>query len=358
MSQHKHVAIAQAACGATVALLLSACGPAPATAPTPTPVPTPAPTGRFYTASGRIFGPDGAVFVAHGANVNGPGYYFRKDPLENPGPTGLSSLDIATNCWKFNAVRVNTIVGSMVIDQDKLDRIVNAFTARKIVVMIEPHDYTGKYPETQLKTLLFAWTGIAKRYKDNPYVWFNVINEPNAPAGADAREMWVTTHREVIKAIRETGADNLIVVDAHGWGQDFGGGPNSSILNWSRDLTSFDGKAWSNIGFSLHVYELWNPGESMFNTYFDSAAKQGIPLIVGEFGMDNGGRDTLPGSTAMVKAAGPRGIGWFVWHFDGGDTNDLTLPTGGAWEIDDCAKPTNLTTLGRLVWDNAASRQK
>ena len=105
--------------------------------------------------------------------------------------------------------------------------------------------------------------------------------------------------------------------------------------------------------FSLHVYELWNNADQAFAEYFGAAAAKGLPLIVGEFGMLNGPRDTLPASTSMVAAAKSYGIGWLVWHFDGGDTNDLTLPSTGGWMIDDCAKPTNLTALGRLVWDGA-----
>ena len=339
------------------ALALSVCACA-ATGLAPTvPVATaiPAATGRFYTLGKQIIGPDGKPFVARGANINGPAYYFRNDPIDNPGPLGMSSLDMIANCWKFNIVRVNTFASSMVLYPEDFDRTVKAFTERGIVVMIEPHDYTGRYPnaEIEIKVLAGAHRTLAARYKDNPYVWFNVMNEPNAEKLEQAHDLWVETHRTVIREIRKTGADNIIVADAHGWGQDNRGGAGSSILNWGAELQQFDGKPQPNIVFSLHVYELWNNADQAFAEYFNETAAKGLPLIVGEFGMLNGPRDTLPASTAMMAAAKPRGIGWLVWHFDGGDTNDLTLPSTGGWMIDDCGKPTNLTPLGRLVWDGA-----
>ena len=342
---------------AAVALTLNVCACAASGSPTNAPVATatPAATGRFYTQGAKIINPKGKVFVARGANINGPAYHFRSDPIDNPGPLGMSSLDMIANCWKFNIVRVNTFASSMLLYPEDFDRIVKAFTERGIVVMIEPHDYTGRYPspDVEMKMLAGAHRTLAARYKDNPYVWFNVMNEPNAEKPEQARGLWVETHRTLIRAIRETGADNIIVADAHGWGQDNRGGSGSSILNWGGELQNFDNKAQPNIVFSLHVYELWNNADQAFAEYFDTAAAKGLPLIVGEFGMLNGPRDTLPASTSMMAAAKPRGIGWLVWHFDGGDTNDLTLPSTGGWMIDDCAAPANLTPLGRLVWDGA-----
>ena len=347
---------------AAVALTLNVCACAASGSPTNAPVATatPAATGRFYTQGAKIINPKGKVFVARGANINGPAYHFRSDPIDNPGPLGMSSLDMIANCWKFNIVRVNTFASSMLLYPEDFDRIVKAFTERGIVVMIEPHDYTGRYPspDVEMKMLAGGHRTLAARYKDNPYVWLNVMNEPNAEKPEQARDLWVETHRTLIRAIRETGADNIIVADAHGWGQDNRGGSGSSILNWGGELQNFDNKAQPNIVFSLHVYELWNNADQAFAEYFDTAAAKGLPLIVGEFGMLNGPRDTLPASTSMMAAAKPRGIGWLVWHFDGGDTNDLTLPSTGGWMIDDCAAPANLTPLGRLVWDGAPSGTK
>ena len=50
-------------------------------------------------------------------------------------------------------------------------------------------------------------------------------------------------------------------------------------------------------------------------------------------------------------------MGRVVWQWDGSDRNDLTASQieGGGWEINDCANPTNLSPLGKLVWaDNHA----
>lgn len=264
---------------AAVALTLNVCACAASGSPTNAPVATatPAATGRFYTQGAKIINPKGKVFVARGANMNGPAYHFRSDPIDNPGPLGMSSLDMIANCWKFNIVRVNTFASSMLLYPEDFDRIVKAFTERGIVVMIEPHDYTGRYPspDVEMKMLAGGHRTLAARYKDNPYVWFNVMNEPNAEKPEQARDLWVETHRTLIRAIRETGADNIIVADAHGWGQDNRGGSGSSILNWGGELQNFDNKAQPNIVFSLHVYELWNNADQAFAEVLRHCGGQG-----------------------------------------------------------------------------------
>jgi hypothetical protein len=79
---------------AAVALALSACAATGSPPTDPVATATPAATGRFYTLGARIIDPKGKVFVARGANINGPAYYFRNDPIDNPGPLGMSSLDM------------------------------------------------------------------------------------------------------------------------------------------------------------------------------------------------------------------------------------------------------------------------
>jgi hypothetical protein len=89
--------------------------------------------------------------------------------------------------------------------------------------------------------------------------------------------------------------------------------------------------------------------------YFDRAlTTNNIPIVVGEFGSSNNGGQQLTAVSNMYTAAVPRGIGRVVWHWDGGDGNDLTKYSsqGGGWEINSCINPTNLSALGKKVWDD------
>jgi mannan endo-1,4-beta-mannosidase len=79
-------------------------------------------------------------------------------------------------------------------------------------------------------------------------------------------------------------------------------------------------------------------------------------MIVGEYGSYTD-QDTTSVVKTVFDTTVPRGIGRVVWQWDGSDRNDLTdsQVEGGGWEINDCANPTNLSPMGKIVWaDNHA----
>ena len=69
--------------------------------------------------------------------------------------------------------------------------------------MIEMHDYTGIYPKIDepaethrpnQKELEDTFAELARKYKDNPYVWFNVMTEPGNWIGDPIPLVWKTSH--------------------------------------------------------------------------------------------------------------------------------------------------------------------
>ena len=105
-----------------------------------------------------------------------------------------------------------------------IDRMIAAFTTNRIaqgkspvVVMLEAHESTDTYFEGAQLNQVTAWyTSLATRYKDNPYVWFNVGNEPGQmkkPADwppdqpwdifLPDKVKWETMHQTVIRAVRD-----------------------------------------------------------------------------------------------------------------------------------------------------------
>ncbi|HEY9845677.1 MAG TPA: cellulase family glycosylhydrolase, partial [Candidatus Caenarcaniphilales bacterium] len=183
--------------------------------------------GGFSVSGTKIYNPQGREFVIKGVNIHGPNAPW-PDDLTQP-----VHLDNIANCWKFNLVRVNSRIlptgqGTVYTDNNDTDKLVNAFTKRGIVVMFDAHDRTGGYYEAadgSLQKLKSWYRELAQKHKDNPYVWFNVMNEPGVARKPDQilpdKKKWLTVHREVIQVIREqVGAKNIIVVDGAAWGQD------------------------------------------------------------------------------------------------------------------------------------------
>ncbi len=322
--------------------------------------------GRFQVIGSKIYAPNGTEFIIKGTNINGPKFGW-------PGDTPAFANSVK-DCWKFNTVRLNARLfdeGQKIYSENRtVEQSIDAYTQKGIVVMVDAHDRIGGYYEGgNLEALKGFYRNLAQKYKNNPYVWFNVTNEPgdissNNPSNVNK---WVTLHREIIKVIRnEVGADNIIIADGHYWGQDVGewnsnpvSDSKSVILSSADKLRYFDGKTYNNIVFSIHVYDQWVFSEGKMSNFFDRALAKNIPLIVGEYGVHNGSNDTRKASEFMFKTAVPRNIGRIVWAWWGGDNNDLTSSgNGGGQHINNCQNPTNLSWLGQQVWSDNRRQER
>ncbi|RFZ94491.1 hypothetical protein D0C36_02780 [Mucilaginibacter conchicola] len=306
--------------------------------------PPPAETKGFTIQDTKIIGPDGKEFVPVGMNVNGPYWPWAHATLPDVG--------LITDTWKFNAVRLNCWPEFSNINQNNtdMDGIIKAFTDKKVVVMVEEHNWTGKYPTPAELTGLSAWyKDLAVKYKNNPYVWFNIMNEPG-PAGTDVPADWLNDHDAVIKTIRDAGNNNVIVCDEHGYGQAGGytqGAKQSGILTYGTNLTA----KYKNIMFSLHTYESWVYGDTRLQNYINDVTAKKLALMIGEFGV---GANISSAIAAIVyKNAVPKNIGRIGWQWDGTDVHKLTTTgSGGGYAIDNVsgAKPGNLSFVGNLLW--------
>ncbi len=316
-----------------------------------------APAVPFSVRGPNIFDPNGSQFIAKGINVNGYNWVWTRETTQD--------AHLIADCWKFNVVRVNSFLlsGEQRWEQysvnNDLDKIVNTFTDRKVVVILEAHDRIGSYYEGRDLEALVGWfTNLAQRYKSNPYVWFDVSNEPGGQHSVD-RDNWVNMHQQVIHAIRDVaGADNIIIAEGMHGGQDAGtfNDPgnvpqaNSAILQFANDLLSFGGKDYYNIVFSIHTYDQWTSGDAKMADFFDRVLSNNTAIIVGEYGID-GGVNTTPAVQSVFNTAVPRSIGRIAWQWDGSDKNKLTTE-GGGWKIDNCTDPANLSWFGQKIWDD------
>ncbi|MFW6290296.1 MAG: cellulase family glycosylhydrolase [Mariniphaga sp.] len=311
----------------------------------------PAVSQDFKVKGTKIIEPQGKEFLPKGINVNGPHWPWKRNTIDD--------AHLITDVWKFNSVRVNIFPRLKNIFQTNtdLDGIVEAYTSRKVVTILEVHDYTGTYPDLKegnpsLEEFKDWWVDKAQRYKNNPYVWFNLMNEPggNEPVPA----LWKDHHEYVIKAIRATGAKNIIVLDGHHFGQE--GGYKDPA--WSGILTygEYFRKNYDNIVFSLHIYSLWKDGEERLERYASELKKKKLAFFFGEYGESD--RHNENATAAMFRVALRHNLGRMAWQWSSEKNagNDLTYKTsvGAGWEIDkkDGSKPSNLTWMGSIIWDD------
>jgi mannan endo-1,4-beta-mannosidase len=308
-----------------------------------------------------------APFVPVGMNLLGPDAFFNAE-----GHTaGLAS--VLADDWKVNTVRLNTCLpeGCGYTDvtnrnNDDLDGIVKELTAKKIVVILALHQVQpGSLPSgSVLDEIEQWWRDQASRYADNPYVWFNVLNEPGH--GKPAPKAWLQVHERLVGAIRDEAPDSLVVVDGTQWGQEVGGvdtgkvvKANSAVLDFGRALEA----QFGNIVFSFHVYDQWGVPRSdedrdaRMADYIDRVHRAGLALVIGEVGgawKECCEKEALAAQTAY-RVAPPRGVGILAWHGQAVDQHKLIdrEPPTSPDQIDSPTDPTNLTWMGQLLWDLA-----
>ncbi|NES94826.1 MAG: cellulase family glycosylhydrolase [Desertifilum sp. SIO1I2] len=316
-------------------------------------------TGKFEIQNGKIYDPNGREFIAKGVNLNGPGFGWPGNPI--------SYSDQIVNTWKFNAIRLNIqeLQPSQYqyAENGSVRDIINHYTSKGVVVMIEPHENTGGWFEGRQLDQLVNWhRQLASEYKNNPYVWFNVSNEPGGTDSWD-KSKWVNQNTKVVDAIRGAGNNNIIVLDDVFWGQGRGSwGSDKPFSKEASAITSSQNpfKQQKNILFSVHLYDQWVGASKQLADYFTEVQAQKLPIVLGEYGSMGDG--TFQGVVQDgLKIAQDKEIGRFAWSWWGGDHFDFTKTGngsngGGQHTQLSNGNPTNLSWFGQQVWaDNRRS---
>jgi endoglucanase len=182
----------------------------------------------------------------------------------------------------------------------KLDALVSYATSKSANVILNPHNFARYYGSTvgssAVPSSVFAdfWRRIADRYKSNPRVIFNLVNEPHDIA----TEQWVGAANAAIAAIRGTGATNMLHVPGNGW---------TEAMNWA--------KTWygtSNAKALLDIVDSANNTVFEAHQYLDEfsggKSDQCLSTTVG--------RERLKPFIDWLRANGKKG---FVGEFAGGN---------------------------------------
>ena len=236
----------------------------------------------FVVDNGIVYDVNGEEFVVKGVNIF---------------PDRSEDRDQIVDCWGFNTVRVNYLPDSAWFDAEwEFDLLEDAFANQGSVMILDlAHDAEdaesgiGRYWLPRLQELVDTYSYYATKYRDNPYVWFELINEPDTMTfNSDA---WVSVHQALIAAIRQTGNTSPILVNGWCWGQDacsWGNTPvteeKSAILGLGDQLLTINGEPQSNIVFTHHVFDQFQYNNiNKLTDYHDAIQAKGYALIVGEY---------------------------------------------------------------------------
>lgn len=242
------------------------------------------------------------------------------------GSTGenlYESLTEGCDTWNANIIRLplnpsywfDTTVGTAY--KQKVADMVKGVTARGKYIILDCHTYV--MPTTTVRDF---WLDVCTVYGNNPAVLFGLCNEPHdiSGAGSDAgRSQWdlwrnggqinmsgsVVTgvgHQQLLEAIRDAGAKNIVIAGGLNWGYDLrgiaglaGDGINYSLIDQgSGGVTA---KTGYGIIYDSHIYP--NKGQiSNFDTAV-GCVRSFAPILIGEFGWDSSD-STVTGNNSSI----------------------------------------------------------
>jgi mannan endo-1,4-beta-mannosidase len=273
--------------------------------------------------------------------------------------------------WNWNTIRINMLATDTIswsyssqygyeALKSYIDTIVQEYTSRDIVIMIASHDMlmngggSAGVDAPYIDQLDRFWTDMAQAYKSNPYVWFNVHNEPPVE-----NQDWIDLNDRHLSLIRAQGAENIVVVDAPTWGQDLGPvDPWFSDAKYAYDATMAPALAaeHGNVVLAQHNYggyQKYNSAAKL-GDYIDRVHAAGIPLVIGEFGYTTDDSSTAgsysdnrTGADAVFAAAPNKGVGMLWWHGTHNDKYSLKNDNSPFWTGGAGA---NLSEAGQTFW--------
>ena len=330
-------------------------------------------SGKFYVVGKQIIDPDGNIFRPMGANVavrQAP--YLEKNFVFNYFGTANGKSE-EVKAWGWNTVRVNVacnITSNPSVSETLagLDELIKEYTAKKLVVMIDCHDgnITVKdvnYDNPSVQSAMNFFDTLAKAYKNNPYVWFNTVNEP---WGSSNIPQWSDLQNKLYARIRANAPDNIFVADLSG-----GGNAIENLVDGNLHGTYGAGKC--NLVYGWHSYGFINgfADDAKHKDYINRLSAMNIPMVVGELGdpLNEFGQPLTAlgypgvagnptqnriGANAVISYAAPAGYGLLWWHATG-DTNSsitysLTTRKIAPWLVNS-SNLSELSATGRRYWD-------
>ncbi len=206
----------------------------------------------------------------------------------------------ALDNWHSNIIRLPVTHSSWNKESYRktVDDMIKMASARGKYVIIDLH----KYEYIKQEHVDF-WLEICKIYGNNPTVLFGLLNEPHTISWEewrnggeklqqDGSKTKMIGHQQLVEAIRDTGAKNILLAGGLDWGYDLRGivgeAEGDDKIYALIDQGSGDNlkRAGYGIIYDTHIYP-WKGRTENWDQMIGTARKQ-YPLLSGENGWDNG----------------------------------------------------------------------
>ncbi len=277
--------------------------PGGTTTPTATPTPTSKPIGGGVTENGKLqvsgtqlCNKDGKPVVLRGMSTHGMQWYDQyasSNAIRNTAKYGANLFRVAMYTGE------NGYLSQPEAIKKKVIAAVDAAIANDMYVIIDWHILSDGNPMSHLPEAKAFFAEMAKKYKNEPAVLYEICNEPNGNVSWSKDVKPYAT--QLVKTIRDAGSDGVILIGSPTWSQDI-------------HLAADDPVQGKNLMYTLHFYA--GTHGQWLRDRIDQALGKGLPVFVSEWGTsaaDGNGGVYLNESKTWLDYLNKKGISWANW---------------------------------------------
>jgi endoglucanase len=217
------------------------------------------------------------------------------------------------NCFRVAMYTDPNINGYVLTkEQNKANaiKIIDMCEQLGIYAVMDWHTLNDGNPQTYQAEAIEFFNEISEKYKENPFLIYEICNEPNNCTWVDNVKPYA---EEVIKTIRNNSPKAMIWVGVPGWGKNIGEAKASPIEA-------------ENIAYTFHFY-----AGSMADDYrrnVDKCLEEKFPIVVSECGITD-----LTGNGEIYKEEfakwidylNSHEISWIFWQFSNKEEGSSVL---------------------------------
>ena len=293
---------------------------------------------RLQVKGTKLVNSSGKTVQLRGVSTHGLSWY--------PEYVNQSAFTYIKKNWKVNAVRLamytaeyNGYCTGDAANQRKLEKYIDNgvkyATNAGLYVIIDWHILSDGNPQQNQKEALKFFKKMAKKYKNNTNVIYEICNEPNGGTS------WSTIKKyaeKIIKGIRTYDKKAVILVGTPNWSQDVDQAALSPVSKKYR----------KNVMYTLHFYAATH--KEWLRDKAQAALDKGLPLFVSEFSIcdasGNGGLDKAE-AKKWLTFLDKNNISYMAWSLSNKAESSAFIKSGcsntGKWSSK------NLTAAGKWI---------
>ena len=268
----------------------------------------------FTIENGSLIDANGNKFIMRGINHAHTWYKdYIDDALSAIAGTGANCVRIVLCAGHHDEWRGDSA--------ESIGSIIEKCKSHKMIVILEPHDSTGKDEFEPLeKCVDYIIENKDVFIGQEQYVIVNIGNE--WPGKCDA-DMWCKGYTEAVSRIRASGIKNTLMIDSAGWGQ-------WGYCIEAKGMEVFESDPMRNTMFSVHMYGSAGGSKESIEQNIKYATDQGLCVCVGEFGHRHS--DGEVDEDYIMQYCRENSIGYLAWSWKGNSGGVEYLDLALDWE--------------------------